>query len=70
MTPNPTLNRVGKHSDAPVGLTTKIHLAAGTRCRPLSRNRKGRGRPRTRPGRVLGDNAYSNRAIRSPCGDA
>ena len=26
--------------------------------------RKGRGRPRTRPGRVLGDKAYSNRAIR------
>jgi transposase len=27
--------------------------------------RKGRGRPRTRPGRVLGDKVYSNRAIRS-----
>ena len=27
--------------------------------------RRGRGRPRTRPGRVLGDKAYSNRAIRS-----
>jgi transposase len=69
------------------GLTTKIHLAADTRCRPLSRvttaghrhdclafesvmagiriRRRGRGRPRTRPGRVLGDKAYSNRAIRS-----
>jgi transposase len=27
--------------------------------------RLGRGRPRTRPGRLLGDKAYSNRAIRS-----
>ncbi len=27
--------------------------------------RVGRDRPRTRPGRVLGDNAYSSRAIRS-----
>jgi hypothetical protein len=68
-------------------LTTKIHLAADTRCRLLSRmttaghrhdclafesvmasiriRRTGRGRPRTRPGRVLGDKAYSNRAIHS-----
>ncbi len=27
--------------------------------------RRGRGRPRTRPGRVLGDKAYSSSAIRS-----
>jgi transposase len=27
--------------------------------------RRGRGRPRTRPGRVLGDKAFSNRGIRS-----
>jgi len=27
--------------------------------------RRGRGRARTRPGRVLGDKAYSSRAIRS-----
>src|SRR5262249_31773522 len=27
--------------------------------------RRGRGRPRTRPGRVLADKAYSNRAIRT-----
>ncbi len=69
------------------GLTSKIHLAADTRCRPISRvtsaghrhdslafepvmagiriRRRGRGRPRTRPGRVLGDKAYSSRAIRS-----
>lgn len=69
------------------GLTTKIHLAADTRCRPISRvttaghrhdslafepvmaairiRRRGVGRPRTRPGRVLGDKAYSSRAIRS-----
>jgi hypothetical protein len=69
------------------GLTSKIHLAADIRCRPISRvttaghrhdslafepvmagiriRRRGRGRPRTRPGRVLGDKAYSSRAIRS-----
>jgi transposase len=69
------------------GLTSKIHLAADTRCRPISRvttaghrhdslafepvmagiriRRRGRGRPRTRPGQVLGDKAYSSRAIRS-----
>jgi transposase len=68
-------------------LTTKIHLAADTRCRPISRvttagqrhdslafesvmahiriRRRGRGRPRTRPSRVLSDKAYSSRAIRS-----
>ena len=27
-------------------------------------SRPGRGRPRTRPGRILGDKAYSSRAIR------
>jgi len=27
--------------------------------------RRGRGRPRTRPGQVLGDKAYSSRGIRS-----
>jgi transposase len=69
------------------GLTSKIHLAADRRCRPISRvttaghrhdslafepvmagiriRRRGRGRPRTRPGRVLGDKAFSSRAIRS-----
>jgi transposase len=69
------------------GLTSKIHLAADRRCRPISRittaghrhdslafepvmggiriRRRGRGRPRTRPGQVLGDKAYSNRGIRS-----
>jgi transposase len=69
------------------GLTTKIHLMADSRCRPLARVvtagqrhdsvafeplmrrlricRPGRGRPRTRPGRVVADKAYSNRAIRS-----
>jgi transposase len=68
-------------------LTSKIHLAADTRCRPISRvtsaghrhdslafapvmagiriRRRGPGRPRTRPGRLLGDKAYSSRAIRS-----
>jgi transposase len=69
------------------GLTSKIHLAADTRCRPIARvttaghrhdslafeavmsrvriGRRGPGRPRTRPGHVLGDKAYSSRAIRS-----
>jgi transposase len=69
------------------GLTTKLHLLADLRCRPLARvttagqrhdskafaslmdqlriRRPGRGRPRTRPGRLLGDKAYSNRAIRT-----
>ena len=31
----------------------------------LKIRRRGRGRPRTRPARVLGDKAYSSRAIRS-----
>ena len=69
------------------GLTSKIHLAADRRCRPISRvtsagqrhdslgfrpvmagiriRRRGPGRPRTRPDRVLGDKAYSSRAIRA-----
>jgi transposase len=68
------------------GLSTKIHLLADSRCRPLARVitagqrgdalgftplldrlrilRRGRGRPRTRPGTLLGDKAYSSRAIR------
>jgi transposase len=68
-------------------LTSKVHLAADIRCRPISRvvtaghrhdslafapvmagiriRRRGRGRPRTRPAQVLGDKAYSSRAIRS-----
>jgi transposase len=69
------------------GLTTKIHLLADTRCRPLVRvtsagqrhdslalqpllarlriTRRGTGRPRTRPGRLLADKAYSSKATRS-----
>lgn len=69
------------------GLTTKVHLAADRRCRPVSRvvtsgqrhdsvafnavlagvrvRRRGRGATRTRPGRVLADKAYSNKAIRT-----
>ncbi|MFF5553003.1 IS5 family transposase [Streptomyces olivaceoviridis] len=67
------------------GLTTKIHLAADGRCRPLAFHLtagqaadapaftdvmarlcvpRRRGRPRTRPGLVLADKAYSSRAIR------
>jgi transposase len=71
------------------GLTTKIHLAADSRCRPLASvtssgqrhdslafeavmadiriapRRRRRGGPRTRPGRVLADKAYSSKAIRA-----
>jgi len=69
------------------GLTSKIHLAADSRCRVLARvtsagqrhdslafapvmdairiRRRGRGRPRTRPGRVLADKAYSSKSIRA-----
>jgi transposase len=69
------------------GLTTKVHIAADLRCRPVARVvtagqrhdsvvfdavmdrvhvlRRGRGHPRTRPGQVLADKAYSNRAIRA-----
>ena len=69
------------------GLTTKIHLVADRRCRPIARittaghrhdslafaalvgririGRRGPGRPRTRPGTVLGDKAYSSRSIRA-----
>ena len=66
-------------------MTTKLHLAADRRCRPITRHttcgqradctgfeqvmagiriRRRVGRPRTRPGRVLADKAYSSRAIR------
>jgi transposase len=69
------------------GLSTKIHLAADDRCRPIARvitpgqrhdvvafqlllstiriRRRGCGRPRTRPGRVRADKAYSSRDIRA-----
>jgi Transposase DDE domain len=69
------------------GLTTKIHLAADRRCRPLTRiltpgqhgdcpqfiplmnqlaiRRRGKGRPRTRPGAALGDKAHSSAANRA-----
>jgi transposase len=69
------------------GLTTKVHLAADRRCRPVARvitaghrndaiafepvmaairiRRSDRGRPRTRPGHVLADKAYSSRGIRT-----
>lgn len=68
------------------GLSTKIHLVADRRCRPIARltspgqhgdsprfiplltavriRRRGPGRPRTRPARVLADKAFSCRAIR------
>lgn len=69
------------------GLSTKLHLLADSRCRPLARvvtagqrndalgftplltrlhvRRRGSGRPRTRPGVLLGDKAYSARRIRA-----
>lgn len=68
------------------GLTTKVHLAADRRCRPIAvhttagqradctgfeklmntiRIRRRVGRPRTRPGHVLADKAYSSKAIRA-----
>lgn len=69
------------------GLSTKIHLAADSRCRPISRTTTAgqrhdsvgfetvlagiritrpnrRGRPRSRPGTVVADTAYSSAAIR------
>ncbi|MFE2583444.1 IS5 family transposase [Streptomyces sp. NPDC059378] len=68
------------------GFTTKIHLAADGRCRPLSLHltpghygngpqlqpvlqqvsvpRIGAGRPRTSPGHVLADKAYTSRENR------
>ncbi|WP_406257380.1 IS5 family transposase [Streptomyces chartreusis] len=68
------------------GFTTKLHLVADGRCRPLafvltpghygdgpqfervleqiSVSRPGVGRPRTRPDRVLADNAYTSRSNR------
>jgi Transposase DDE domain len=69
------------------GLTTKIHLAADLRCRPVARltspgqhgdsplfiplmdairiRRRGRGRPRIRPGRAMADKAYSSAGNRA-----
>lgn len=69
------------------GLSTKIHLAADRRCRPVTRiltpgqhgdcpqfiplldkiriGRRGKGRPRTRPGRAMADKAYSSAANRA-----
>jgi transposase len=69
------------------GLSTKIHLAADRRCRPVTRiltpgqhgdcpqfipllqavriAPRGKGRPRTRPGRAMADKAYSSAANRA-----
>lgn len=69
------------------GLSTKIHLAADRRCRPLARllspgqhgdcprfipllqairiARRGKGRPRSRPGAAMGGKAYSSAANRA-----
>lgn len=67
-------------------MSTKLHLLADLRCRPLARiltagqrgdalgfepllarlriARRGPGRPRTRPDRLLGDKAYAGRRLR------
>ncbi len=69
------------------GLTTKIHLTADLRCRPVARltspgqhgdsprfiplmdavriQRRGLGRPRSRPGRAMADKAYSSAGNRA-----
>ena len=69
------------------GLSTKVHLVADRRCRPIARMltpgqhgdcpqfiplmdsiriaRRGKGRPRTRPGRAMADKAYSSAASRA-----
>ena len=69
------------------GLTTKIHLAADLRCRPVARltspgqhgdsprfislmdairiQRRGKGRPRRRPGRAMADKAYASAGNRA-----
>ena len=69
------------------GLSTKIHLAADRRCRPVTGiltpgqhgdcpqfipllnqvriARRGKGRPRTRPGTAMADKAYSSAANRA-----
>lgn len=78
----------GRRWGAPAAdLSTKIHLVADDRCRPIARiitpgqrhdavafeplmgairiRRRSRGRPRTQPGRVRGDKAYSSRSNRA-----
>jgi hypothetical protein len=82
--PEPVDHGVGRSRG---GLTTKIHLLADRRCRPVARvttagqrhdslafeplmdrlriARAGPGHPRTRPGRLLGDKAYSSKKIRA-----
>jgi transposase len=80
--------RAGKRWAVPAaGLSTKIHLAADRRCRPVTRiltpgqhgdcpqfiplpnqlriARRGKGRPRTRPGAAMADKAYSSAANRA-----
>ena len=69
------------------GLSTKIHLVADRRCRPITRiltpgqhgdcpqfiplleqlriARRGKGRPRSRPGAAMAEKAYSSAANRS-----
>jgi transposase len=86
---NPAAGRAGREAlgRSRGGLSTKIHLVADRRCRPITRilspgqhgdcpkfiplmeairiGRRGKGRPRTRPGAAMGDKAYSSAANRT-----
>ena len=84
--PANTRNLAGAIGRSRGGLTTKIHLAADLRCRPVARltspastalppvhpaddavriQRRGLGRPRSRPGRAMADKAYSSAGNRA-----
>ena len=86
---NPAAGQAGREAlgRSRGGLSTKIHLVADRRCRPITRilspgqhgdcprfiplmeaihiPRRGKGRPRTRPGAAMGDKAYSSAANRT-----
>jgi transposase len=86
---NPVARRAGREAlgRSRGGLSTKIHLTADRRCRPLVRlttpgqhadcpqfiplmnrlaiRRRGKGRPRTRPGAAMGDKASSSAGNRA-----
>ncbi|MFJ6581023.1 IS5 family transposase [Streptomyces sp. NPDC091368] len=46
------------------GFTTKLHLSADGRCRPIRVSRPRVGRPRKKPDSLAADRAYSNGPIR------
>lgn len=86
---NDTKSRAGRQAlgRSRGGLSTKIHLVADRRCRPIARltspgqhgdsprfipllqririRRRGLGRSRVRPARVMADKAYSSKANRA-----